>query len=512
MKKQNFVTGAVILMIANAISKILGAVFKIPLTYILNEEGMAIYNVAFQVYIMFLSFVISGIPLAVSKTVAEAVSQKRHDRVCRIVNVSTIILCVVGIAGSLILYFGAEFFALAMKEEKAVAAIRLISPSVFFVALGTGYKSFFQGISDMVPPAVSQVIEAFIKLAAGFGLAVCFIDSGIDKTAAGAISGVTVGEVFATGMLIVMYLFSKRGVTVRRDLKENREIAGAIMTIALPVLAAAVISNAVSFVDTSVVRMRLLDAGLSSDKARFLYGAYTGYAMTVFNLPTGILATVGVSILPVVAGAIALKNNRKAANTAMLGIKLIICMALPCVLIIYKMSDEILDILFHNTSSALMLKMLSPCILFLCVSQICSSVMQAAGRIILPVIFTLVGSAIKLAAGWWLVGMSEYNIYGAAISMNIGFFVTMILNLAAARKILGLKYRYAEIIIKPAASGVLMYVMMNVLRQPAIYFIGSKIVGTVVTAAAAFLIYILSLALTGAISVKDIRQYRTING
>ena len=123
MKKQSFLTGAVILMIANAISKILGAVFKIPLTYILNEDGMAVFNIAFEVYIMFLSFIISGLPFAISKMVAESNSRGEYSKTHRIVKISTILLVCIGIVGSVALYFGSPFFALAMKEEKAIYAI-----------------------------------------------------------------------------------------------------------------------------------------------------------------------------------------------------------------------------------------------------------------------------------------------------------------------------------------------------------------------------------------------------
>ena len=94
MKKQSFLTGAVILMIANAISKILGAVFKIPLTYILNEDGMAVFNIAFEVYIMFLSFIISGLPFAISKMVAESNSRGEYSKTHRIVKNFNNIACV----------------------------------------------------------------------------------------------------------------------------------------------------------------------------------------------------------------------------------------------------------------------------------------------------------------------------------------------------------------------------------------------------------------------------------
>ncbi|MCC8170173.1 MAG: polysaccharide biosynthesis protein [Oscillospiraceae bacterium] len=416
MKKQSFVTGAAILMAANAISKILGAVFKIPLTYILKEEGMAVYNISFQVYIMLLSFIISGFPFAISKLVAEDISKKDARKARLTVKISTLILSSVGIAGSLALYFGADFFALAMKEENAVYAIKAVAPAVFFVALGTEYKSYFQGASNMIPTAISQVVEAIIKLAAGYGLAVYFINYGIAKTSGGAIMGVTAGEIVATAILMLLYFTGKREGRLKSTREERSEIIKSLLAVAIPLLCASVVADMMNVVDTTMVRSRLLDAGLGEDEARFLYGAYTGYALTVFHLPVGILATLGVSILPIIAGAMAVNDLKRAGRAMKLALELTIFLAVPCAVIMLTQSEGILKLLFNNTASARMLTVVAPCVIMMSVSQICSSVLQSANKIMLPFFFALAGSVIKLLVGYVLVGNPEYNIYGSAIS------------------------------------------------------------------------------------------------
>lgn len=502
MKKQSFVTGAVILMVANAISKILGAVFKIPLTYILHEDGMAVYNVAFQVYIMFLTFIVSGFPLAISKNVSEALSRKNENHAYNIVKISTMILSLIGAAGSVVLYFGAEFFALAMKEEKAVIAIKMIAPSVFFVALGTGYKSYYQGTSNMIPTAVSQVIEAIIKLAAGYMLAVMFISRGMEKTAGGAISGVTIGEILATFMLMGMYLFDKRDFGTHYEKGERREIVNSIMTIALPVLAAAVLSNVLSLADTTIIRTRLLDSGLSVDKARYLYGAYTGYALTVFHLPSGILATLGVSILPVISGALAVGNHERAEFAAMSGIRLTLYLSLPFAVIMYMLPSEILDFLFNNTASAYMLKLAAPCVVMMCTAQMTASVMQAAGRITEPIIYMFIGSVIKIIVSWFLIGKPDFNIYGAVLANNISYLIVMIINFFAAAKFLRLKYNIMSIIVKPAAAAAVMYAVIGLAKEPLISI--NEILGLILVCAAGAAAYMLVLFGTGAVKLSEI--------
>lgn len=506
MKKQSFVTGAAILMTANAVSKILGAVFKIPLTFILCERGMAIFNIAFEVYIMFLSFIISGLPFAISKLVAESSSRGEYGRMYKTVKVSAVLLIVIGAAGSMALYFGARFFALAMKEEKAVYAIQMIAPSVFFVALGTAYKSYYQGVSNMIPTAVSQVAEAVAKLAAGYCLAVIFVRFGLERTAGGAIMGVTAGEIIATAILMLFYFAEKKKDCVKSNSGTAREILSSLMAVALPLLCASVVSNAVNVADTTLIRSRLLDAGFSEDKARFLYGAYTGYALTVFHLPVGILATLGVSILPVIAGSAAVGNMKKARLAAGAGIRLSVILSLPCAVIMYMMSGEILSALFKNTSSAMMLRAVAPCVVMMCVSQITAAILQSGGKIMTPFFNALIGSAIKLSLDWYLIGQPQINIYGSAISACISSTVVMILNLAAVRRYLCLKPDITAIIIKPAAAAALMALVIYLVYDRAVSVMGGGILCLMSVGALSSLAYLASLFLTNAVNVREVRK------
>ena len=447
--KNSFIAGAAVLMAANAISKILGAVFKIPLTYIVHEEGMAVYNTAFGVYVMFLAFIVSGIPFAVQRLTAAAYARKEPETAKRIVGVSTLILALVGAAGSIILWFGAEFFALAMKEERAVWAIRALSPSVFFVACGASVKSGFQGRSDMVPTALSQVIEAVIKLAAGYALAVFFIYMGTGYAAAGAAAGVTIGELSATFILAIWYIKSfgriKGGMNIRAT-------ARSVMDTAMPVMLMAVTSSFLSVCDTSLLRKSLLTAGFSAEEARFLYGSYTGYAMTVLNLPAGLLATVGVSIIPIAAGAAETGDMRRIQKAAERGLSLVCGAGALSFMLLYFYGGDALHILFGNENSAEMLKVASPSVLFICVMQLSGAILQAMGYMNRVFLSSLTVGIIKLALTVILASVPEINIYGAALASDVAFFTGALLNMIFVSRSTGLKREFTGIIIKPAAS------------------------------------------------------------
>ena len=411
--KNSFVQGAAILMAANAVSKILGAVLKIPLTYIIHEEGMAVYNTAFSVYAMLLSFVVSGIPFAISKLTAVEIARNNKGGAKAIVNTSSLMLLGIGCIGTLIMWFGADFLAVAMKEERAATAIRAVAPAVMLVALGEGAKSGFQGEGNMLPTAISQCIEAFIKLGAGFMFAVCLIQYGSDKSAAGAISGVTAGELAAACMLVGTYYFTHRKIKSERG--KNGEYTKVIAQTAMPVILMAITTSAISVIDTSLIRTGLLRAGLTSGEARYLYGAYSGYAMTVLNLPAGLLATLGVSIIPAISGAVAIGNSERVKKLTRNGVGICCICGLLASASVAVFGD-------------LMLKIASPSIFFICMMQLSGSVLQAMGYTGRVFVSSLVVGIIKLLSAIFLISIPEINIYGAAIGSDVAFMTGMIMN------------------------------------------------------------------------------------
>ena len=424
--KNSFVKGAAILMVANTISKILGAVLKIPLTYILHEEGMAVYNTAFGVYGMMLAFVMSGVPFAVSKMCAAEHAKENPGGAKAIVRYSSYLLFGVGLLGSLVMWFGADFFAIAMKENRATWAIRAIAPSVLLVAVGDAAKGGFQGEGDMLPTAVSQCIEAFIKLCAGYFFAVWLIGHGTDKSAAGAIFGVTAGELCATLMLVGAYYVTHR--KIKRERGKSRIYSREIIDTAMPVMLMAVTGSALAVVDTSVLRASLLRAGLSDASARYLYGAYTGYAMTVLNLPSGLLATLGVSIIPAISAASATGNRLRVKRLTKNGLLLSGVCGITAAAVVAVFGDFMLDLLFNNTASSLMLRISAPSVFFICMMQLSGAILQAMGYTGRVFISSLCVGIIKLLSAIFLVSIPEINIYGAPIGSDIAFCVGMLMN------------------------------------------------------------------------------------
>lgn len=530
MARQNFLKGTIILVLANAVSKILGAVFKIPLTYILQEEGMAIFNTAFLVYSVLLNFVISGFPLAISNLTAKHYALENFPYIKRISNISSVILALTGLIMSLILFFGADFFALSMKDPDSALAIKIISPSIFFVALSTVYKGYFQGCVDMIPTAISQVIESLIRLLVGFFLAKFLIKYGIIYSSSGAIFGITFGEFLATSMLFFMYLYSKRKLPQIGENFSKRKTLNELLEIAVPMFLCSSIISGLNMIDTSVVRNTLLNIRFSPESAqnfvshyskytdsfnhilttlkmniqgaRWLYGAYSGYAMTIFNLPAGIIGALGVSILPLITGNLATNNIKSMQKTASLALKLTSVIAFPSAFGIFFFSAPILKLLFNNSASSGLLSALAPCLIFVCIQQLFASLLHSAGYIISPAVCAAIGIIIKIICEFIFIPIPEINIYGAPLSSAIAYFVIMVLYIFLVKKHLKFRFFIKDSVIKPLFSALLMSLFMIYIIAPLKAILGENS-GFIVTILLGALIYILILSLLGTFKKKN---------
>ncbi len=210
--------------------------------------------------------------------------------------------------------------------------------------------------------------------------------------------------------------------------------------------------------------------------------------------------------MPVIAGAVAVNNSQKAQRATDIGIRLAVILSLPCGVIMYTLSSEILSTLFHNDTSAQILTVVAPCVVMMCVTQISGAILQSAGKIMLPFFYALIGSAIKLSIEWFLIADPEIHIYGSAIGSTAAYTVIMVLNLLAVKKHLGLKQKFMEIMIKPVIAAAVMFAAIRLLYLPVTAYTGGGFIALALLCAVSCAAYAAVLLVTDAVSVREIKK------
>ena len=505
-KTASFISGAAVLMAANLLVKLIGLAFKVPLTYLIGEEGMGHFSDAYTMYTWMFVLATAGLPVAVSKMVSESRAMGKTKEVRRILEVSLLFLLVLGCIGCGVLFFGADALSALIGNSGAAYGIRAIAPAMLFVALMSAFRGFFQGHQDMMPTAVSEVAEAVGKLIFGYVLAYLFISKGASFGAAGAVAGVSAGAALGFVSLAAVFLIKKKSLfgahyedTASRG---RRTLFRKLITIAIPITIGASVFSLTSVIDMAMIKHNLVSAGFSQSEAVRLWGSYSGYAVPIFNMPPTLLTAVSISLVPAIASAFVSANKIKAQKSAESAIRITTLFALPCALGVSLLAEPILGLIYNNTNAAGMLNILGLSIVFVSLVQVTNAILQAVGKVYVPVLHMAIGGIAKVIINYFLVSNPAININGAPIGTLLCYALILTLNLIAIRKAMGLRYSFSYMLLRPLVSAVIMGGVVLLLYRLSLPF--GRLIGVGVPILGGAVTYGIMLFAFGAIREEDV--------
>lgn len=435
--KKSVVGGALLLSLAGIIVKVLGMLYKLPLASLLREEGMGYFNSAYTVYSFFFLLSTAGLPVAISILVSAALSRSDHGRreALRILRVTIGCFALIGLLICILLVFLAEPFAQWIGNPPAAASIAAIAPALLFVCILSVLRGYFQGCGNMLPTALSQIVEAAGKLTFGILLARWAMLRYKDAASAAsfAVLGVSIGTFLALICLLPAWIKEgRRAPSISKE--EGRESALSITKrlwkIALPVTLSSSVMSLAGLLDLFLVLRRLTSAGYTPGVANALYGSYSGLAVTLANMPTVLITPIACSAVPILSSAIARGRGEVARSVAHTALRVTVLIAAPCAVGMSVLSEPILRLLFEDTmaeGASHLLTLLAPSILLIAISNVSGAILQAMGKVKTPLISMTAGSLVKLISAWFLLG--EFGIRGAPMSTFLCYFTISAMNL-----------------------------------------------------------------------------------
>lgn len=482
MSKKTFLKGAAILGIAGLMVQVMGAIFRIPLGNIIGDEGMGYYQTAYPIYVFLLVFSTNGAPAAISKMTSERVALGQHSEAHRVFKLSFILMFGLGIVASSIFFFGAEPIVKALKNPGAYYAMLAIAPALLFVPIMSVFRGYFQGLQQMEPTAVSQLVEQAVRVSIGLSLAVILIPSGIEYAAAGATIGTSIGPI--AGVFVLLIIYYKRRAKLHADIAENQaaekesagKILGTLAAIAVPITIGVSVVPIMNIVDVAIVMRRLQAVGFSSADANALYGQMTGMAGPIINLPMALALSIALSIVPAIAAANSLRDHDFLDMNVRLGLRTAMIIGIPCTFGLMALSEPIMLLIYpmqaeSASSAAPCLFILATGIVFLCVAQTMAGILQGLGRPSIAVASLGVGVLVKAVATYILCGFPELNVQGAAIGSSLAYAAIGLLNFIAVKKYTGTRFNVSLSVWKPLIAGIAMsavvlagyYLLRNIL-------------------------------------------------
>ena len=435
-KGQNYMLGAAILTVGVVIMKILGFIYKVPIGNIIGDDGYSMFLATYNVYNVFLTLATAGLPIALSRMIAEARSQHRQAEVQRTFSVAWWTLFVVGLVCSLImLLFPRQIAGGILHNPDAALSIRVMSPSVLLVCLVSAYRGYCQGHDNMIPTTVGQVLEVLVKVVVGLVLAGVLVRAGRGKPvgSAGAIFGVTTGSLAA---LIYMAVYKARNYRDDPQPIDTPDSYGSILKrflkIGIPIALGSSVMSLLNLVDSGLCMGRLQSAArFPFEEAKVLYGVY-GKAQTLFNMPAAFITPLTISVVPAVSGALARRENREATKISEDSMRIASALAMPMGVGLAVLARPIMSTIYPGSHPAgpALLAMMGIASIFVCLVLMESAVLQASGHEKLPMIAMICGGVVKVAVNYFLVARRDINIYGAPIGTLLSYFVMAAMNYA----------------------------------------------------------------------------------
>lgn len=513
----SFIKGAAILTGAGLLARVMGFVYRVILTRIIGAEGMGLYQMAYPIYTILLVVSRSGIPIALAKLIADRIASDKKKEAYKIFIVARRMSFVIGLSVSVIMAVLARpLINLLSLDPRSYYAVLAISPAIFVVSIMAAYRGFFQGMQDMVPTALSQILEQFVRMFTMITLVVFLVKYGLNIAAAGASFGAVTGA--AAGLLVLIFIYHKRKKEIftfidsgSNNLTINSmSIVKEISQLGIPITLGALVLPLMNLVDLIFVPNRLQTAGFMVEEATELYGMLSAVAMPLVNFPTIITVSLSASLVPAIAEAYSLQKSKLIRRRTQTALRLAVLISLPASAGLFLMAEPITDIVFSEIGAAVPLRFVAWGVFFIALQQTSSGILNGIGRTSVPARNLLIGAFINGVINFTLTAIPEFGIRGAALGTTIGFALAAVLNLISVKKETGFRINLAELIFKPFFAVIIMSAAVKVFFPLLeLIFLKQNIhfayqISTFITIGAAAVIYFITLLLLKEIKYNDI--------
>ncbi len=516
-----FASGVLALTIANLVVKVIGLGLKIPLKSAITNVGMGYYNVAYNIYVLLFMIATTGIPVAIAMMVSESRAKGNLREPKRIFRVSLATLAVIGFVGMLAMMLLSGVIADGYNSEGLQYSIICIAPTLFFICIACAIRGYFQGHQNMVPTAVSEVIEALGKLVIGLALALVamrFIpDSNSKKhalAAAMAILGPTVGVAIGMIYLIIKKASFKeelynaeyeRPDSYDMPVRSNKTILKTLLLIAIPITLSSSVMSLTNVIDSWIIANRLDFLGLAETARVEMYGAFTTEVITLFNLPPVLIYPISGSIVPYLSALLVKNEKDKVHGLLNSSLKVASLIALPCALGMSVLSEPVITLIFGDcyVDSPGHLRIQALAVFFMAMLSMSTSFLQAYKLERKPIISMIAGAVVKVTTSWFLIGNENIRMYGAPIGSLLCYITIVIFNFYFVAKHIGFIPSFRRVFLKPLAAAVLCAASALGAYHLLAGFLGVGRIVTILAIVVAAVVYLFAILLFGALNKDD---------
>lgn len=527
----NFLLQAGILAAAGIISRIIGLLYRSPLSEIIGDLGLGYYQSAYNYYTIILLISSYSIPSAISKVIAQKLAVHEYKNAHRLFLGALFYVLIVGGIASAFLFFGAGLFV----EDAAIPVLRTFAPTIFVYGILGVLRGYFQAHKSMVQTSLSQILEQIANAAVSIGAAYLLIKFSmgslaypadtagqVDRAVHGAIGsalGTGTGVLVALIFMLIMYLIARPEIKGRIKSDEHVEkdsaktIIKTITFIVTPFILSTAIYNLSATVNnklyTSIYPMiRNLDTITTSSR----YGIFSGKSMIISNIPIAFASAMASAMIPSIAQLIAAKKNAEAKDKIGIAVKATMIISIPCAVGIFVLAGPLTLLLFPSTAANLTLATrtlmaLSVSVIFYALSTLNSSILQGLGKVNTPIINAAIALAIQTIVGIGLLFFTDLDLYSLAITSTLYSVIMAVLNQIAVARAIGYKQEIKKTFVMPLVASLIMGGVAFGVYQLVYHFTASMRISVIPALIVGIIVYFIILPIVSGITESELKSF-----
>lgn len=506
---KSIVKQASFLAIAGIIVRIIGLLYRSPLTAMIGDEGNGYYSTAYTIYALVLLISSYSIPTAISKLISEKLALNQYNNVQKILKCAFIYICVIAGSAALICFILAPWIV----KENAVPALRVLCPTIFLSGLLGVFRGYFQAHQITVYTSISQIIEQILNAIVSIGAAYIFIQPYLNvggtqlasAGAAGSALGTGAGVLIALIYMVLLYLRKKDNLVEKNEINtyENsyQEIFAMILHIVTPIIIATCIYNLVSTVDMYIYYFVMDLKKVTEVEAVINYGIYSTKYIPLQNVPVALASAMSAATIPAISSSWACRNRKETIEQVKSSINVTMLILIPSCVGMAVLSYPIIGLLFPQKETMLTASQLlafgSPAIVFYGLSTLSNGILQALGEVNIPLKNATKALIYNIIIVTLILLLTPLGLYSLLIGNCFYPLQVCYLNQKALKKKLHYKQEIRRTYILPLVASIIMgivvyavyYGLFTLTRSVFVPLILSVIVGIIVYFIIIFFIY-----------------------
>lgn len=448
MAKKSFIASTLILIFTGLIIKGLGFFYRIYLSNLIGAEGMGLFQLISPVYSTIILTLTAGISVGVSRITAKELGKGNYVNTRKITLIGLLIVTVVGAFISIVMYMNRYFITdIILKDSRTYLSIVILIPLIPIIAASSAIKGYFYGVQDVIPSAISQIIEQIVKMTFVMFIARTLAQKSITVGCAVAIGGTALGEIACFIFIVLRYKFypsGAKGGSKSSALSILREL----LSIAIPVSSTRLITSAISTLEVILIPRMLVVGGLSYQLAMKEYGRLMGMAIPLIYMPSIITSALSIMLVPVISESLSAGKIRTMRHRTSKAIKLTIIAGCILSAVFMTFSQEIGALVYKQENIGHILYLLAFTCVFVYLQQTLLGIMNGLGKQGTLFVTSIIASLIRIIFVYFLV--PRYGIAGYIWGMTTSLVIVCVINLWTVASCTGITIDITDWMLKPA--------------------------------------------------------------